>query len=126
MPAGEVARERRRRAEVLRPVDGTRTGVERVRIGRLELRQLEKHPIRDTRLEAGPVGDPQIAAAGNARRSLFHVLRAERFELARQEVGKAARTCHEQLEGRVHAASESTLSSAPASGTIAGRRVRLR
>src|SRR5579871_1830374 len=98
MPPAELAGQRRAGTEVQRPVDLANPRVELLRVVRLELRNLEKYAVRGARPQAGTVGAFKVAAKGHTARALAHLKRAQRGELARQEIGQATRRAGDEIE----------------------------
>src|SRR5260370_38361026 len=91
MAAAKIAGERGTRSEMRRPVDTTRSRVERLSVRDVKPPQLEEHTIGDTRFETSAVRRSQIAGESDAGGTLLHVLRPERRQLASQQIGESSR-----------------------------------
>ena len=132
VPPAEVARQRSGRPQVSGPVDAAHGRVKLIRVARLELHELEKHPVGGARPQAGSIGTLQRAGERHTGRALAQLLRATRAQFPRHEVGKAAGRAGEKLE-RLHTGdrltlrtSRSTSSSAPCTSPARAATCRVR
>ena len=103
---GELAGDGARRVDVRAPVDRPHASVEIIRTRRLELGELQQHATCGSRPQAGAISGLERAAEQYPGAALTRVLRPDRLQLARQQVGQATRhRGNERMLGRTQARS---------------------
>ena len=103
MAATELAGERRLRPKVRRPVDAGDAVVEFRRVARLELRDLEEHPVGDARPQAGAVGALEWPGERDAPGALARPERTASGELGDQQIREAPGSAREKAQLGAHA-----------------------